>query len=70
MEEFWYRELCTIYPDNVKGVDNVSQNDGKMRIAADVISTLVIDEHIPTRVMLLVNDFMAYRFKITVTPRM
>ena len=42
----------------------------KMRIAADVISTLVIDEHIPTRVMLLVNDFMAYRFKITVTPRM
>ena len=35
-----------------------------MRIAADVISTLVIDEHIPTRVMLLVNDLMVYRFKI------
>ena len=42
----------------------------KMRIAADVISTLVIDEHIPTRVMLLVNDLMAYRFKIKVTPRL
>ena len=42
----------------------------KMKIAADVISTLVIDEHIPTRVMLLVNDLMAYRFKITVTPRL
>ena len=23
----------------------------------------MIDEHIPTRVMLLVNDLMAYRFK-------
>ena len=135
-EEFWYRELCTIYPyglnDNVKGVGNVSKSDGelivyalfnkserkfrkrkphrrrrrvtsnevseqiksvvfgykstgftfrlrsylmglakyKMKIAADVISTLVIDEHIPTRVMLLVNDLMAYRFKITVTPRL
>ena len=42
----------------------------KMKIAADVISTLVIDEHISTRVMLLVNDLMAYRFKITVTPRL
>ena len=42
----------------------------KMRIAADVISTLVIDEHIPTRVMILVNDLMAYRFKIKVTPRL
>ena len=42
----------------------------KMRIAADVISTLVIDEHIPTHVMLLVNDLMAYRFKISVTPRL
>ena len=42
----------------------------KMRIAADVISTLVIDKHISTRVMLLVNDLMAYRFKIKVTPRL
>ena len=31
-EEYWYRELCTVYPyglnDNVKGVGNVSSRIG------------------------------------------
>ena len=37
-EEFWYRELCTIYPyglnDNVKGVGNVSKSDDELIVYA------------------------------------
>ena len=33
-EEYWYRELCSVYPyglnDNVRGVGNVSKSDEKL----------------------------------------
>ena len=36
----------------------------KVKIAVEVLNRLVIDGHIPTRILLLVTDLMAYRFKV------
>ena len=113
-EEYWYLELCTVYPyglnDNVKGIGNVSSrtDDGlvvyelfnkqkrkfrnrtaykslgctfrfktyfmnlprnKLRVVVNVVEKLVLDEAIPTRIMMLVRDLMAFRLKINVTTK-
>ena len=36
----------------------------KVRVAADVIYRLVVSEHIPNRILLLVNDLMSHRFRV------
>ena len=134
-EEFWYRELCSVYPyglnDNVKGVGNVSSMSrsedlivytlfnkyerkyrkrkpgrcrrkvvvnevaehvkcnvvkykninftlnlrtymlnlprNKLRIVADVTESLVLNERIPARILSLVKDLIAFRFRSKVT---
>ena len=130
-EEYWYWELCTVYPyglnNNVKGVGNVSSrtDDGlvvyelfnkqkrkfrnriahrkgrkvdsrvvetevknrmilykspgftfsfrtfftnlprnKVRVVLNVVEKLVLDGTIPTRILILVRDLMAFRLKI------
>ena len=36
----------------------------KVRVAADVIYRLVVSEHIPNRILLLVNDLMSHKFRV------
>ena len=41
----------------------------KVKIAIDAVNALVLDEHIPTCILLLTTDLMAYRLGLATTPR-
>lgn len=41
----------------------------KIKIAVNAVKALVLDEHNPSHILLLITDSMTYRFRLTTTPR-